>query len=308
MGGSASGRVPPGEPPLPRLAALLVLLLGTAVPAQPAPASRERQERRISLPDSASEPVPELHVATGAVTLLLFDAPLDLASVELEGRERFRFLDVGERMLALEPATDLRSGEQLGLRVRFAEGARPEQAVFVLVTHPSDVDARVQVFRRAQSIPALQAELAEVRAELAALRARSEVSSPAGLALAGLLDENGVVARKLELQLRQEGQSSLRVMGGFILRAPAWGLVFMQVMNLGKVPWTPTEARLTHSTGGVQVPVLGVRMKQPRIELGEVGVVMVETEGPDWEVGTLFRLELVDATGTRRILVPRVAL
>ncbi|MFB1482803.1 DUF2381 family protein [Corallococcus sp. RDP092CA] len=293
---------------MPRLAALLVLLLGTAVPAQPAPASRERQERRISLPDSASEPLPELRVAAGALTVLAFDAPLDRASVELEGRERFRFIDVGERMLALEPATDLRSGEQLGLRIRFADGARPEQAVFVLVTQPVAFDGRVQIFRRAQSIPALQAELAEVRAELASLRGRSEVASPAGLALAGLLDEDGVVARKLELQLRQEGQSSLRVMGGFILRAPAWGLVSVDVMNSGKTPWAPTEARLTHSTGGVQVPVLGVRMKQPRIGPGEVGTILVEATSATWKAGTVFLLELMDETGTRRLLVPRVVL
>ncbi|RKG62758.1 DUF2381 family protein [Corallococcus sp. AB011P] len=283
-------------------------MLGTAVPAQPAPSSRERQERRLALPDGPSEPVPELHVAAGAVTLLLFDAPLDRASVELEGRERFRLVDVGERILALEPAADLGPGERLGLRVRYSDGARPEQAVFVLVTQPAAFDGRVQVFRRAQSIPALQAELAEVRAEIAALRARSEVSSPAGLALAGLLDENGVVARKIEPQLRQEGQSSLRVMGGFILRAPAWGLVSVQVMNLGKAPWAPTEAHLTNSTGGVQVPVLGVRMKQPRIGPGEVGTVVVATEAPTWNVGTLFRLELVDEAGTRHLLLPRVAL
>ncbi|MGE6758563.1 DUF2381 family protein [Corallococcus interemptor] len=297
-----------GEPPLPRLAALLVLLLGTVVPAQPAPASRERQERRISLPDSASEPVPELHVAAGAVTLLLFDAPLDRASVELEGRERFRLVDVGERILALEPAADLGPGERLGLRVRYFDGARPEQAVFVLVTHPSEVDARIQLFRRAQSIPALHAELAEVRAELAALRARSEVSSPADLALAGLLDAKGVSARRIFRRPEQEMQSSLDFVSGFSLRASLWGVVSVEVENHGKTPWTPTEARLTSSAGSVPVQVLGVRMKQPRIGPGEVGTVVVETEGAAWKWGTLFRLELVDATGARPLLIPSVAL
>ncbi|WP_186002212.1 DUF2381 family protein [Corallococcus sp. Z5C101001] len=300
---------------MPRLAALLVLLLGTAVPAQPAPVSRERQERRIALPDSPSEPVPELHVAAGALTVLAFDALLDRASVELEGRERFRFLDVGERMLALEPATDLRPGEQLGLRVRFAEGARPEQAIFVLVTQPEEFDGRIQVFRRPQSIGALQAELADMReqlkakdAELETLRARSNMSSPGGLALAGLLDEDGVSPSRIKPQAVKEMQSSLRVMGGVSLRAPAWSVVSVSVKNYGKTPWTPTEARLTSSTGGTQVPVLGVRMKQSQIGPGEAGTVVVEVEKPDWDAGTVFRLELVDATGIRRVLVPRVGL
>ncbi|WP_253895633.1 DUF2381 family protein [Corallococcus exercitus] len=293
---------------MPRLAALLVLLLATAALAQPATASRERQERRVSLPDSASEPVPEIRVAVGAVTLLLFDAPLDRASVELGGRERFLFVDVGERMLALEPAADLGPGERLGLRVTFSDGARPEQAVFVLVTQPAAFDARVQVFRRAQSIPALQAELAEVRAELAALRARGDASSPAALALAGLLDEKGVAARRIGVQPEAQMQSSLQVVDGVSFRATAWAVVSMNVKNYGKTPWTPTEARLTHSTGGAQVLVLGVRMRQPQIGPGEVGTVVVETEKPDWERGTLFRLELADATGTRSFLVLPVAL
>ncbi|NNB91345.1 DUF2381 family protein [Corallococcus exiguus] len=283
-------------------------MLGTAAPAQPSPASRERQERRISLPDSAAEPVPELYVAAGALTVLAFDAPLDRASVELEGRERFRLVDVGERILALEPAADLGPGERLGLRVRYSDGARPVQAVFVLVTHPSEFDARIQVFRRAQSIPALQAELAAVRAELAALRARGDTSSPAALALAGLLDDKGVSATRIESPLKKETQSALSVEGGVSLRATAWAVVSMKVKNYGKTPWPPTEARLTSSTAGVRVPVLGVRMKQPQIGPGEVGTVVVETEKPDWPVGTLFRLELVDATGARPLLVPRVAL
>ncbi|WP_223645552.1 DUF2381 family protein [Corallococcus sp. EGB] len=300
---------------MPRLAALLVLLLGTAAPAQPAPASRERQERRIALPDSPSDPVPELHVAAGAVTLLLFDASLDRASVELEGRERFRLVDVGERSLLFEPAIDLGAGERLGLRVRFSDGARPEHAVFMLVTHPSEVDARVQVFRRAQSIGALQAELAAVRAqlkakdaELAALRERSEVHSPAGLTLEGLLDEGGVSSSKVEAQSKQEARSSLHVVDGFSLRAPSWGVVSVDVKNSGRTHWMPTEARLTSSTGGVQVQVLGVRMKQPQIGPGEVGTVVVETDVVSWKAGTVFLLELMDSSGARRVLVPRVVL
>ncbi|RYZ16063.1 MAG: DUF2381 family protein, partial [Myxococcaceae bacterium] len=51
--------------------------MAAAAPAQPAPAALERQERRLSLPDSDSEPVPEVRVAAGGVTLLLFDTPLD---------------------------------------------------------------------------------------------------------------------------------------------------------------------------------------------------------------------------------------
>ncbi|NOK23016.1 DUF2381 family protein [Corallococcus carmarthensis] len=290
------------------------MLLFTAAQAQSASAVRERRDRRVVLP-RPGEPVLEVPVAAGILTTLVLDSALDRNSVELEGRTRFKLVDVGERAINLEPVMELGAGEHLMLRVRFADGAFPEHAVFALVSHPAVVDTRVEVSRHPLAPEALQAELSEVRAqlaakeaELAALRARGDASSPAALALAGLLDADGVSARRVAQQPEKEMQSSLRVMDGFSFRATAWAVVSVNVMNAGKTPWTPTEARLTHSTGGAQVPVLSVRMKQPQIGPGEVGTVVVETEGAAWKRGTLFRLELVDATGARPLLVPPVAL
>ncbi|NRD44878.1 DUF2381 family protein [Corallococcus exiguus] len=290
------------------------LLLFTAAQAQSASSVRERRDRRVVLP-RPGEPVLEVPVAAGILTTLVLDSALDRASVELEGRTRFKLVDVGERAINLEPVMELGAGEHLMLRVRFADGAFPEHAVFALVSHPAVVDTRVEVSRRPLAPEALQAELSEVRAqlaakeaELAALRARGDASSPAALTLAGLLNAGGVSARKVDDQPKKEMQSSLRVMAGFSLRASAWGVVSVAVKNYGKTPWTPTEARLTRSTGGVTVQVLGVHMKQPRIGPGEVGTVVVETEDPAWDRGTLFRLELVDSTGTRPLLFPSVAL
>ncbi|RKG70793.1 DUF2381 family protein [Corallococcus sp. CA054B] len=289
------------------------LLLFTAAQAQPASSVRERRDRRVVLP-RPGEPVLEVPVAAGILTTLVLDSALDRNSVELEGRTRFKLVDVGERAINLEPVMELGAGEHLMLRVRFADGAFPEHAVFALVSHPAVVDTRVEVSRRPLAPEALQAELSEVRAqlkakeaELAALRARGDASSPAALALAGLLDVGGVSARRVDLQPKKEMQSSLRVVDGFSLRASAWGMVSVEVKNYGKTPWTPTEARLSSSTGGVTVQVLGVHMKQPRIGPGEVGTVVVEMEKPAWDEGTLFRLELVDATGARPLHIPSVA-
>ncbi|NOK16452.1 DUF2381 family protein [Corallococcus carmarthensis] len=290
------------------------MLLFTAAQAQSASSVRERRDRRVVLP-RPGEPVLEVQVAAGILTTLVLDSALDRNSVELEGRARFQFVDVGERSINLKPTMELGAGERLMLRVRFTDGASPEHAVFALVSRPSEVDSHVEVSRRPLSPEALQAELSEVRAqlaakeaELAALRARGDASSPAALALAGLLDADGVSARRIDRQPEKEMQSSLRVMDGFSFRATAWAVVSLNVKNYGKAPWTPTEARLTRSTGGAQVPVLGVRLKQPQIGPGEVGTVVVETEEAAWPAGTLFRLELVDATGARPLLVPRVAL
>ncbi|RKH45148.1 DUF2381 family protein [Corallococcus sicarius] len=300
---------------MPRLAAIVFLLLGAAVPAQPAPVPREPQERRVVLPDSATGAVPELRVAAGVVTLLLFDTPLDRGSVELEGRARFQFVDTGERMLALVPATDLRTGEQLGLRVRFADGASPDSAVFVLVSQPSVVDARVRVFRRAQSLAVLQAELAEARAqleaqrvELARLRSSGEAGGPAGFALAGLLDSSGVRALDAVVDSSTQVASALGVQAALSFRAGLWGAVSITVRNDGREPWTPLEARLTGPGKGARTRVLGVHMSQSRVGPGEVGVVAVDVGAPTWKKGTVFSLELVDASGARRLVFPRVVL
>ena len=299
---------------MPRLAAIVFLLLGAAVPAQPAP--REPQERRVVLPDGVTGgPVPELRVAAGVVTLLLFDAPLDRGSVELEGRARFQFVDTGERMLALVPATDLRTGEQLGLRVRFADGASPDSAVFVLVTQPSVVDARVRVFRRAQSLAALQAELAEARAqleaqkvELARLRSRGGAGGPAGFALAGLLDASGVSALNAAVDPSTQVASALGVQAALSFRAGLWGAVSITVRNDGREPWTPLEARLTGPGKGARTRVLGVHTRQSRVGPGEVGIVVVDVGAPTWAEGTVLSLELVDASGARHLLFPHVVL
>ncbi|MBE4751403.1 DUF2381 family protein [Corallococcus sp. ZKHCc1 1396] len=301
---------------MPRFAALLFLLLGAAVPAQAVPGARERQDRRLALTGSAAEPVPVLRVAGGVLTALVFDAPLERDSLELEGRERFRLVDVGERSVLLEPVADLAPGERLGLRVRFSEGERAEPAVLMLVTHPSDVDARVRIFRRALSVPALQAELAEVRAqlmaqgaELAELRSRREATGPSRLALAGLLDGAGVVTSRVEFSETKESLAALlESVGGFSLRAQTWGLVSVTVRNNGPTAWTPVEARLTEPGNGERTRVLRVHMTQPQIGPGEQVVVVVEAAAPPWNRGAAFSLELLDASGARRLLLTRVVL
>ncbi|WNG24095.1 DUF2381 family protein [Cystobacter fuscus] len=98
-------------PPLPLLV-LLPLALGTPSVAQPPPA-RERQERQVVVPNSPEEPVPEVRVAANVATYLRFDAPIDRASVEVEGRAmRFRVVDPGERTLTLEPTMEPGPGEK----------------------------------------------------------------------------------------------------------------------------------------------------------------------------------------------------
>ncbi|HEX8441830.1 DUF2381 family protein, partial [Archangium sp.] len=87
---------------------LVILLTGTTATAQSPSPVREQQQRQVVVPSSPNEPVPEVRVAAKVTTYLRFKAPIDKASLEVDGRAtRFRLVDPGEYTLALEPAAEL---------------------------------------------------------------------------------------------------------------------------------------------------------------------------------------------------------
>ncbi|MCE9669816.1 DUF2381 family protein [Myxococcus stipitatus] len=161
---------------------------------------------------TADKPV-ELRVASGYLTTLEFDSPVDRDSVVLgDGGSRFALFEVTPRAIFLKPAMGLGPGRGMELIVPFEDGAAPSRIVFSLVTHPAEVDAQVMVSRLPRTAEAIQAELDEVRAacatkdaELEALRARSVASGPAGMIFAGLLDSGGLRSEIVESGIGQRG-------------------------------------------------------------------------------------------------------
>jgi uncharacterized protein (TIGR02268 family) len=242
--------------------------------------------------------VPEVRVAANTLILFRFDASIDRASVEVEGRTtRFRLVDVGDRTLILELAVEPGSGERLVVRVRYKDGASPAYATFALVSHPMLVDKEVEVVRRPRTVEALEATLAEKDAQIAALRS---VSGPAGLVFSGRLDLAGVRARRIATVF-SGAQSGLRVVDVEGYRANTWALAAVRVRNLpGQKPWVPGAAQLTRADS-TPVKVLSVDLNKVQLEPGEVGIVAVETEAPFWTAGEVLRLELMDKSGSRRL-------
>lgn len=282
-------------PPL----ALVFLLVGTAAAAQAFPLARERQERRITLSTGPDSAVPEVHVAPGVLTTLVFDAPVERASVDLDERvPLFSLVDVGEQLLTLEPRAEVGPGKKLGLRVRLKDGT---VAALMVAAHPTQVDTRVDV-ERPRSREALLAELVEARAELAALRARAASAGPAGMVFAGLLDKAGVRATSFKGRV-PPNQSGLTLGRGMNYRAGGWALVSVKVHNLpGQKPWTPGQARL-FGAGGLEVKVLAVHLARGALLPGESALVVVETGALPQAAGEVFRLELVDKDGGRSLAV-----
>ena len=242
--------------------------------------------------------MPEGRVAAKTVTYFVFDAAIDRASVEVEGRAtRFRLVDPGERTLYLEPLEAPKEGERLRVRVHYKDGASPASASFALVSHPTVVDTRVEVVRR-PSTPEVQV--------LEEALAQCEAEGPSNLVLSGRLDVEGVRARSAELGARV--QAGMEVLEGAGYRAGTWALVAVRVHNLpGQLPWTAGEVRLTRADG-TAVKVRSLRMDRSRLSPGDTGLVVAETEKPSWTADEVIRVELREKGGERHLVIGTVKL
>jgi uncharacterized protein (TIGR02268 family) len=278
---------------------LAPLLVANAAVAQPQLLARQRQDRRAALPTTPGEPVPEVYVAAGNLTTVAFNGPLDRESLVVD-RTRFKWVDVGDHMLALEPVTDLMPGERLIMQVGFKDRALPAKAVLAVVSKADVMDGTVEVDRRANTPEALLAALTQKEAELEDLKARYAGSGPAGIVLSQWLDKymKPVV---FEVVVAPGDASNLEVGESIGYPGATSTLVAAQLRNLpGQAPWVLGQARLTGS-GGTPVKVLSVQMKPTALAPGEKGLVVLEVNAPPWTAGKPFTVELVGPGGQRRL-------
>nr|WP_253902942.1 DUF2381 family protein [Corallococcus exiguus] len=290
---------------------LSLLLLGTNVTAQEPPQGRELVQRRVTLTQSAVGKPVEVHVATGSLTVLEFDSPVDHVGVKLgDARDRFELFVVNDRLVMLKPTGDVAMGERVLLTVSFLDGMSPPRAVFSLLTNATQVDAQVQVSRLPRTAEAVQAELDEVRAacaskdaELAALRARSAATGPSGMILAGAMDVDGVKAKELRVEAVLKPSDGLKAEHVTAFRGTGWVALSLEITNEGGAPWTPTEARLSPAGGG-RSHAATVAMRETHIAPGGKAMVVVESRGEDWPERGTRRVELRDSTGARSLLIP----
>jgi uncharacterized protein (TIGR02268 family) len=279
---------------------LASLLVASTAIAQPQPPARQRQDRRASLPTTPAEPIPKLYVAAGNLTTVAFNGPLDRDSLVVD-RTRFKWVDVGDRILSLQPFADLGSGERLIVKIGFKDRALPTQAVLAIVTDSAVVDGNVEVDRRANTPEALLAALAQKEAELEELRARCAGSGPANLALSGWFTHETRAVILTIIEATSADASGLAVSDGVGYAGSFSALLTVQLRNLSdSKSWVPGRARFT-SAAGTPVKVLSVQMRPSQLGPGEAGVLVVETKTPTWAQGQKFSAELVDASGEHRL-------
>jgi len=161
--------------------------------------------------------------------------------------------------------------------------------------------------RPLHTVEALEARLAQVEAELAALKAQCARSGLPQLAFSGLLDSKDVRATPFQGEPAPDDKSGLVTERGSGYRATRWAMVVVEVRNLpGQPDWVPGTARLTSATG-TPVKVLSVHLEKPRLHAGESTRVAVMVEPPA-STERLFRLELVDTEGGRLLPITGIKL
>jgi uncharacterized protein (TIGR02268 family) len=261
--------------------------------------TRQRQDRRAALPTTPSEPVPELYVAAGNLTTVAFNGPLDRDSLVVD-RTRFKWVDVGDRIITLEPFADLGAGERLIMQVVFKDRALPAKAIIAVVSKADVMDGKVEVDRRANTPEALLAALTLKEAELEELRARYAGSGPPGLVLSEWLNKY-MLPVKFTPEVTPADASGLEVPESTGYEGKFSALVAIRIRNLpGQPSWAVGQARLT-GPGGASVKVLSAQMKPAELAPGEEGLVVVEVKAPPWKAGKAFTVELVDAGSQRRL-------
>ncbi len=260
---------------------LLLLLMVHAADAQP----QAMRGRSITLSAHPGAPPPEVWVALGRRTLIVFDARIDKGSVQLDPA-RFTLVDVGERSVLIEPVAGSVDPERAVLRVRYAEGGLPEWATLFLVLRSGEADGQVELLRPPLTLESCQAELARVQA-------LGEESRAAVWMLSDRLRGGSVQSIKLILDLAE----------GWVYRFED-GLLFVLQVNKGAAPkpWPPTGAVLRSNADQKQKQEMrarSVHVREEPIVAGEWSPVAVEVAMPPPTLGKRFTLELRGAGGRR---------
>jgi uncharacterized protein (TIGR02268 family) len=307
------------RPFTPRLA-LASLLVGLTATAQGTVAGRS-----LVLTGKAGES-PLIYLAPGIVTMLRLDARIipesvqvegrAPESVQVEGRARFAVVEVGEQSITLSPAVALGPGERLALRFSYREGS-PASVVFLLTGQSGTADGLVNVSRPPQTVEACRVELSATRErceaqakKLEELKARPAAVSPAAVALAGLVDKDGMTARDFK-RACSKVQGELRAGQCRGLGALTWSVVVLEVSNTGE-PWVPAWAEVTPAAGGEPRRARAVLPVQATIPPGGAVSVAVEVEMPARKLGEWLKaphsLRVCNEDGSRCLFVPEVEL
>jgi uncharacterized protein (TIGR02268 family) len=300
----------------------LVLLAGASPTAQPPLPDCEASPCRVELPAEPTGKVEEVLCISPELPITFrFDSPLVPGSLELQERERFEDVAPGTRSFTLHPPADLQAGERFKVVVRFADGAAPTSASFILVGHSALGTRQVNVFRHKRTVEDYQKETQEERKksqqlgqELERLRMEKGPGGLAGLIASGLMtvDDTGVKAERITRRVPQPASDAPDIRHVYSYRVTTRQAdvvrvaVAVKLETLGRQPWALQGAALVGK--GQEPKPMKVSWQPSPILPGpeEAEVVVVEWELTAQEAQGPFTLKLWDQSGKRLITLGNV--
>jgi uncharacterized protein (TIGR02268 family) len=255
--------------------------------------------------------MPPVCISPGQTTVFSFDADLVLESLTVDGREHFVKVEPGSSMFKLVPSEQVPLGTELRVMVRFADGAAPSSASFVLVAHAGQAASLVEVHRQKRTAESYQQELKvkeeearQLREENARLRAdKTAPGGLTGLLASGAMGKDGVASRDLTDSLTKPPANPLWV--GMVTGYRSTGRVALELWlwNSEDTPaWTVEGATLAlEGQRGGGLKVLRVWQEAPILSTQDKGRVVVETEFPPDSARGPYTLKLWEAGGTRSV-------
>jgi len=273
-----------------RAAATALLACATVAGAQQPPVVRVRREQQFVLARVPVGSELELRVAPGITSVVRFDAQVEHVQVKREGAGQLVWWDVAGQSLLVEPRRELASFGPLPLEVVLVQGSIRIRLVFLLVSHPGEVDTRVDLELRLRSL--------RTATELEAASPQHEGGSSSRFPVAEMMKKWGLSTAAFQGDAVGAG---VRVTGTRDYRVARGRLIVLDVRNPeGARPWFSSEV-VRVSPAGVVLEGSGgwaVHMEAP-IEPGRHGEVVVVT--PEVERDAPVRLEVREKGGRRVI-------
>ena len=300
----------------------LVLLMGASAIAQPRLPDCEASPSRVELPAEPTGTVQEVCISPELPITFLFDSLLVPGSLELQERERFEDVAPGTRSFTLHPPADLQPGERFKVLVRFADGAAPTSATFMLVGHPALGTRQVNVYRHKRTVDDYQRETQEEREksqrlglELERMRLEKGPGGLTGLIASGLraVDDTGVKAKKITKGIIKTPGNALSTERVISYRVTTRAedvvrvAVAVELVNPGTQPWVLKDAVLVGR--GQEPKPMKVSWQPSPIppDPKAPGVVVVEWELTAREARGPFTLKLWDESGRRLVTLGNVS-
>jgi uncharacterized protein (TIGR02268 family) len=296
---SADAGAPQRKPPVPES------------PRADAGTDRQVKNRVISFSDENRASVPELHLAQGVPTTLVFPLNINEATTRLADSQRLIYKpQFFKNTAVLSPKSDLPTGALIPLTVGLEDGTLLS---FVLRTVPAEADFQVTVevkFQREvspDSVEGLKQTIAQMQSRLDECQANAGSSGVSQIAALVLSQEpQSPTARTFEGHPLKgaDKQSRLLVRLQHIYRLFGHSYVLLTVENRDPSrTWVldKPEVKLIGGRESQSLKVLTFDTDLKNLPPAEVAKVVVVFDTPTQSVGQKYALTLLEKGGARHV-------